>query len=153
MTNSKVILVAEDEENDFFLLNWAFAKQNPQIVLLRVQDGIEAIQYLEGSDGYTDRQQYPFPDLLILDIKMPRKDGLEVLEWVRKHPQLKPLITVILSSSRQDRDVGLAYSLGANSYLTKPNDSVGFKDIAQAINDYWFHWSQRPHIHSALSLK
>ena len=142
----RVILVAEDEDNDFFLLQWAFAKNGDKVTLIRVADGVEAIHYLEGRDNFSDRNAYPLPDIVMLDLKMPRRDGFEVLEWLQKHPVLKSIVAIVLSSSRQEKDVNRAYQLGANSYLTKPNDSVGFTEMARSIYNFWFRWAQAPRL-------
>lgn len=144
MTAGRVILVAEDEENDFHLLGWAFAKHKEKVWLIRVRDGAEAISYLEGKGCYADRKQFPAPDLCFLDLKMPLKDGFDVLEWLKAHPEYRPPVLIVLSSSRNERDVARAYKLGVNSYLAKPNDSVGLVQLTKVIIDFWFRCAQIP---------
>jgi CheY-like chemotaxis protein len=144
MDTTRVILVAEDEDNDFMLLERALKKQNGKFFLTRARDGVEAINYLSGTDDFADRNRFPMPDLLLLDLKMPRKDGFEVLEWVRSQPSLNRLVAVVLSSSRQDCDIARAYELGANSYVAKPNDYDGLVALTRILIDYWLTWSQLP---------
>lgn len=152
MPARRYILVAEDDENDFFLLKWAFSKnaeKGDQVTLIRVPDGVEAINYFEGREGYADRKQFPLPDLVMLDLKMPRKDGFEVLQWLQSHPVFRSTVVIVLSSSKQEQDVKRAYALGANSYLSKPNDSVGLTGMTKSIIDFWFRWSQCPQLNAA----
>jgi CheY-like chemotaxis protein len=123
------ILVAEDNEDDVFLLREAFKKAGVTSHLEAVTDGVEAVAYLSGEGGYSDRATYPLPDVLLLDLNMPRKDGLEVLEWVRSDPQCSRLMVHVLTASSRASDVERAYALHANSYTVKPNrisDLVGF---------------------------
>src|SRR5581483_1794343 len=98
----------------------AFAKANVPNPLIIVGDGDAAIAYLAGVDGYADRTRFPLPALVLLDLKLPRRSGLEVLEWIRKQPGVRRIPVVVLTSSRQRPDVDCAYDLGANSYLVKP---------------------------------
>jgi CheY-like chemotaxis protein len=122
MSDQGVILVAEDNEVDVLLLRRAFAKAQLLNPLQVVHNGEEAIAYLSGKGKYTNRAEYPLPDLVLLDLKMPHKNGLEVLEWIREQPSLSGLRVVMLTSSDQARDVNAAYQLGANSFLVKPVD-------------------------------
>src|SRR5687767_12659328 len=117
------LLHVEDDPNDVLLLQRAIRRGNLPIAVLAVGDGETAIAYLNGDAGYEDRQRYPIPDLVLLDLKIPRKSGLEVLSWIRDHPALRRLPVAVLTSSRHDRDIEQAYDRGANSYLVKP---VGF---------------------------
>src|SRR5258705_12172576 len=112
-----VILLAEDREDDILLVQRAFAKGEIANPLFVVRDGDEAICYLSGIGKYGNRAEYPLPDLLLLDLKMPRTDGFEVLRWVRQQPGLSALRIVVLTSSENIRDVNQAYRLGANSFL------------------------------------
>jgi CheY-like chemotaxis protein len=146
MVKRPLILVAEDEDNDFFLLNWAFGKHPQKVSLTRAADGVQAIDYLFGANEYSDRARFPLPDLLLLDLKMPRRDGFEVLQAVRSHSITKPLVAIVLSSSRDERDIRRAYLLGANSYLTKPNDTHGFIEVARILIEYWIRSAQRPEL-------
>jgi CheY-like chemotaxis protein len=151
MSISKGVLIAEDEDNDFLLMERAFAKNSEKVPVTRARDGVEVISYLTGADGFEDRRQFPLPGVLLLDLKMPRKGGFEVLEWIRNHPAFKPMIVIILSSSAQDKDVTNAYRLGANSYLTKPNDYAGLFELVNALVEYWLRWSQHPKVNGGSS--
>jgi CheY-like chemotaxis protein len=138
------ILHVEDDLNDVLLLQRAVRRAGLPIGVTSVPDGESAIAYLNGDRTYSDRRLYPLPDLVLLDLKIPRKSGLEVLSWIRMHPQFKRLPVTVLTSSRHDRDMEQAYDTGANSYLVKP---VGFDALLQMItvvNTYWFSLNQRP---------
>src|SRR5262249_444814 len=122
MSNLKHVLVAEDESTDAFLLRLAFAKGRIPATLHFVVNGEEAIAYLKGETRYADRTTHPLPDLMLLDLKMPRVNGFDVLRWLRQQPGLKRLPVAVLSSSGLTEDLNLAYELGANCYLVKPCD-------------------------------
>ena len=111
-----VILLAEDDPNDVLLIERAFQRTHVANSLQVVRDGEEALAYLSGQGPFADRERHPLPVLLLMDLKMPRKSGLEVLEWVRQQPGLKRLPIVVLTSSNQGPDINRAYELGANSY-------------------------------------
>jgi CheY-like chemotaxis protein len=119
---TQTILYAEDDSNDVFLLTRALRKLGFQNPIQHVQDGAVAISYLTGSNGFSDRTKYPLPSVLLLDLKMPVKDGFEVLEWLRSHPAFEKLPVVVLSSSDLGEDKGKAQELGATAYLTKSFD-------------------------------
>src|SRR5579872_4629564 len=101
MIANRTVLVAEDNEDDFFLFQRALTKAKFESPVQRVENGEEAIAYLAGEGGYDDRVKYPLPSLLLLDLKMPRRTGFEVLEWTRQHPVYKKLPVIILTSSSQ----------------------------------------------------
>ena len=128
------ILLAENERNDVFLIRRALAQANLLNPLHVVNDGVLAIQYLEGHGIYNDRAKYPLPFLLLLDLNMPRKGGFEVLEWVREQPALRFLPTVVLTSSRDTPDIDRAYELGANSYLVKPPEAESLAEMLLEIS-------------------
>ncbi|MCI0747044.1 MAG: response regulator [Verrucomicrobia subdivision 3 bacterium] len=141
---SPVVLIAEDSEVDVMMLRRAFKDAGLLKPLQVVQNGEEAIFYLEGQGKFADRAKYPLPDLFLLDLRMPRKNGFEVLEWLRRQPGLLRLPTIVLTTSDQIKDVNRAYELGANSFLTKPLNFVEFKDSIQAIYNYWTTLSRTP---------
>jgi len=128
MADSPVILVAEDSENDVVILRKALSEAFIEHQLFVVSDGDECIEYLNGSSRFSDRSQYPFPHLLLLDLAMPRKNGFEVLDWIRDQPGFKRLPVVVLTSSQKLRDMNRAYRLGAVSFLLKP---PSFKDLSE----------------------
>lgn len=119
--NEPVILIAEDCEYDVFMLCRMLAGIGAFVPVHVVRDGEEAIHYLEGSGKYTNRDEYPLPDLFLLDLKMPRANGFDVLRWVRSQPSLSTLRIIVLTSSDDLYDIHEAYRLGASSYLVKPH--------------------------------
>ena len=141
-----IILVAEDGEEDTMLLRRALLKANFLNPLHIVPNGEEAIAYLQGEGKYAARDEYPLPSLLLLDLKMPRKDGFEVLEWIREQPGLSSLRVVVLTASDEIRDVNRAYQLGANSFLVKPVDFPSFVEVTLALKGYWLWMSKEPQI-------
>ena len=118
--DAKVILLAEDDENDILLARRAAKRAGIAWPIQAVKDGEEAKKYLRGDGIYGDRSKYPFPCMLVTDLKMPRCDGLELLKWIRENPPCRVVPTVILSASPSAEDVRRAYELGANCYLCKP---------------------------------
>jgi CheY-like chemotaxis protein len=115
------ILVVDDSPNDVFLLEQAFKKAAATSRLFSLQDGTEARAYLKGENQFSDRALHPFPDLLLLDLNMPRMNGFEFLQWLREDPECGALVVYVLSASARDADVQRAYALGANSYVVKPS--------------------------------
>lgn len=138
------VLMAEDDENDVFFMKRAFQQAQIANPLHRVKDGEEAIAYLQGDGGYADRDKFPIPYLLLLDLKMPRKNGFEVITWLKQQPGLKRLPVVVLTSSREDPDVNRAYELGANTYLVKPVQFEGLVEMMKALNLYWLILAEKP---------
>jgi CheY-like chemotaxis protein len=131
------ILLVEDEENDALLLKRAFKKNNILNPVQWVKDGLEAIAYLNGQGAYNNRALYPFPEVVLLDLKMPRMGGLELLGWIRDHPDTRVIPTIIMSSSREDVDIEKAYNLGANTYMIKPSNFDTLSRLVKATHDYW----------------
>jgi CheY-like chemotaxis protein len=131
------VLLAEDDPNDRRLFQLALRRNKKPIQVHEVADGMEVIQYLKGEGKFAERNKFPFPNLLILDLKMPRMTGLEVLHWLRHKPEFARLCTVMLSGSGLDADVAEAYRLGANSYFEKPNDFNHFIKVLDVIFNYW----------------
>lgn len=138
------ILLVEDNTDDVFLIQRAFRTANLANPIRVIGDGEEAIAYLGGQGRYTDRARYPLPVLLLLDLKLPRRSGLEVLEWRLTQPGLRRLPTVVLTSSRENVDVNRAYDLGANSYLVKPVAFEALMDIVKTLNLYWLILNEPP---------
>lgn len=143
MLDRNVILLAEDDEDHILLVRRAFNKAAFLNPLQVVHDGEEAIQYLKGEGPYANRAEYPLPTLLLLDLKMPKKNGFEVLEWIRSKPALCALRVVVLTSSEEIHDVNRAYQLGASSVLVKPADFEKFVAVLQALQGFWI-WTSKP---------
>ena len=137
MSRAFTILHIEDDPNDILLVERAMKKSNSGAQLRAVSDGDMAVTYLKGEGDFAKRELYPLPDLLLLDLKMPRKSGLEVLAWIRKEDPFKLTPVVIFTSSKHDQDINKAYDLGANSYLVKP---VGFDALLETIKQIQFYW-------------
>ena len=143
-SEQSIILVAEDREEDIVIIRKAFQKAGLDIPLHFVRDGEETISYLAGVGRYSNRIEYPLPALLLLDLKMPRVDGFEVLRWIRRQPTLANLRVVVLTSSEEIRDVNKAYDLGANSFLVKPMDFELSVGLASALEHYWVQLDKAP---------
>jgi len=141
---SETILLAEDTEDHVILIQRAFAKANLLNPLQVVKDGQEAIAYLRGEGIYADRRRYPFPALMLLDLKMPNTDGFGVLKWLRDQKHLPALRVVVLTTSDRIFDMQRAYELGAHSFLTKPVDFRDFVQLGPAIKGQWVWMTQPP---------
>ena len=136
-TKDLTILLVEDDPNDVVLIKRAFQKNGLINPLQVVNNGEEAVKYLEGKSPFNDRSKFPVPILILLDLKMPKMNGFEFLKWIRNHPVYRKTIVVILTSSKESPDVNLAYELGANSYLVKP---VEFNDLIRLIKELHLYW-------------
>lgn len=143
MTRNTVLLV-EDNPSDVFIIQRTFRKLKVDIALEVAADGDEAIAYLDGTGKYADRERFPMPALILLDLKLPRRSGFEVLEWIRKQPVLCRVPVVVLTSSRHPDDVNLAYDRGANSYVVKTVNPSETEELGTIIHRYWLGINQRP---------
>lgn len=137
MTREHTVLVVEDSADDVLFIRRALKKAGIACPLHVVGDGDAALEYLEGRGAYADRAAFPFPTLMLLDLKLPRRSGLEVLEAVRGHPLRSRIVIVVLTGSRQSVDVDRAYVLGANSYLVKPIAPDALTELVRALGLYW----------------
>lgn len=146
MINPTPILHVEDNEDDQFFLRRACEVVGIQNVIHCLEDGQKAIDYLSSKAPYGDRQQYAIPCLIILDLKLPKVHGLDVLKWIRAHNEFKSIVIVILSSSPLRNDVDLAYDMGVNSFLVKPLTSEEMTNIARLIKEYWLETNQFPSV-------
>lgn len=144
MPEHAVILLAEDEEDYVLLLKKAFSEAGVKNPLYVVSTGKEAMAYLKGEGKYASRDEYPLPDLLLLDIKLPGYSGLEIIGWARSQPGLAGLRIVVLTSSDELRDVNDAYRLGANSFLLKPYDFDDLVHLSRIVKEFWLQLSKCP---------
>jgi DNA-binding response OmpR family regulator len=130
------VLIVEDDDNDFMFLELALVAEKFEANIRHVCDGEEAIEYLSGENDFANRDLYPMPKLMVLDVKMPRKNGFEVLAWLRQHAALATLPVIIFSSSGQPADVKRAYDLGATAYLVKPSSYLSYSEVVQTIKHF-----------------
>ena len=149
MSDQALFLLIEDTENDVLLIQRAFIKAKVLNPLLIVKTAEEAIAYLQGEGRYSNRIEFPLPELILLDLKLPGMDGFDFLRWIRRQEGLASMRIVVLTSSDLMRDVNLAYQLGANSFLVKPIDFERFVEISQALNGYWMWLSRAPDTYRA----
>lgn len=143
-SDGRTILLVEDDQNDVFFLQYAFETAGIGNPLQVVTDGQEAINYLAGAGKYRDRQRFPLPCLVLLDLKLPGKMGTEVLRWMRGQPHLANLLVVVLTSSSEVNDIDRAYECGAQSYLVKPLSLEKRLELAKAIKNYWLELNEFP---------
>jgi CheY-like chemotaxis protein len=142
--STPAILLAEDSEDDYALMQRAIERAGITHQIRRVPTGERTLAYLKGEGIYADRKQYPFPDLLFLDLKMPRMNGFEVLQAIRKEPFLRRLIVIVVTSSEEIRDIDRAYEYGANSYLVKPVSFTELVEEVRLVKDYWLKINNPP---------
>lgn len=144
------VLLVEDDINDIFLVKRAFKMAGIPNPLQVATDGQEAISYLLGTGKYADRETYPMPKLMVMDIKMPRLTGFEVLEWVKSQPSaLKRIPVIIVSSSDNHNDINKAYELGANAYMVKPVNFRAVEHLFASITHYWGLECAKPELEPA----
>lgn len=143
---SQPVLLVEDDENDVVFVQRAFKHAGILNPLHVARNGDEAVDYLQGTGNFADRERFPLPVFMLLDLKMPRRSGLEVLEWVKERSGLKRIPIVVLTSSKNDADVNRAYELGANSYLVKPVSFEGLIELVKSLQLYWLVLNERPAI-------
>jgi CheY-like chemotaxis protein len=132
-----IVLHVDDDPNDTALLQAATQKADVDFDLKNVEDGEAAIAYLSGTEKYADRKRYRLPSLVLLDLKMPRSTGFEILKWIREHPAFKRLPVIVLSGSELQDDISNAYAAGADSYLVKPLGFEALVNLVKRINEIW----------------
>jgi|ERR1041385_560238 CheY-like chemotaxis protein len=130
-----LVLMVDDSEDDCLLIRRAIGKADRLRFIGSVSDGEELISYLTGKDCYSDRQRFPLPDMLLLDLKMPRKNGFEVLEWLQSQP-FENMVVVVLSGSEQLEDVTRAMDLGADYYHVKQGESAKRSELVKLLEQY-----------------
>jgi CheY-like chemotaxis protein len=147
------ILLVEDEDGDVCFMQLAMKKADVLNPLQVASNGQEAIDYFKGIGKFANREEFPLPCLVLLDLKLPRVMGLDVLKWIRQQPEVA-VIVIILSSSKEEADITTAYRLGANGYLVKPSDVNQLTDMAKSIKDFWLtHNTPPPEAREAMVVK
>jgi len=141
---AKIILLVEDNPDDEELAMLAFERSRIANEMIVVRDGQEALDYLFGAGAYADRDALVQPQVVLLDLKLPKVDGLEVLRRVRADPRTRRLPVVVLTSSREEEDLLTSYDLGANSYVRKPVDFARFSDAMRHLQMYWLVLNEPP---------
>jgi CheY-like chemotaxis protein len=144
MAERGLILIVDDDENDLVLVRYAFEQAQVFNPIQTLHDGIEAIEYLKGKGRYSDREKYPLPCLMLLDLKMPQCDGFEVLAWRQKETGLKYFPVVVFTSSSQERDIQRAMELGATAYAVKPAQLEYFIAVAKELQSKWLEPGNKP---------
>ena len=145
--DDQTVLLAEDDPSDAHFVQRAFGKAEISSRLIRLFDGDDVVHYLDGKAPYENRANFQLPCLLLLDLKLPKRSGLEVLRWVRSRAdQLRLLPIIMLTSSRNRVDVNRAYDYGANSYIPKPNSQKELADLFVALKLYWMRFNEFPGI-------
>ncbi len=140
------VLLVEDRDDDIFFMRRAWKLQGITQTLQVVTDGREAIAYLGGDGKFSDRQKFPLPCLILLDLKLPYVMGLDVLKWIRKQARLKTLPVIILTSSSVQTDIDEAYKLGANAFLVKPSNVHKLDELVRLIRDFWLAANSFPQL-------
>lgn len=136
-TGTPIVLYVEDEEIDRFFMEIAFEREGLKKALRTAHDGQAAIDYLEGKGDHSDREKYPLPGVVLLDLNLPGVHGFAVLEWIRRHPDHRELPVVIFSSSELDEDQARAKLLGANKFIKKPGSGLSFQDVVRTLKEEW----------------
>jgi CheY-like chemotaxis protein len=140
----KSLLLIEDDPNDVALFRRAAHKAGLTVEIDNAEDGDAAVRYLETRVEQSTDETAGLPWIVLLDLKMPRKSGLEVLQWLRGQPRLRFVPVIIFTSSRESSDIARAYELGANSYLVKPVSFDQLKEMVRDVNHYWLELNENP---------
>lgn len=140
MTANRAILLVEDNEDDLFLMKRALRSARIVNRLIVVQTGQEAMDYLAGTGKFADRDSYPIPAAVFIDLKLPFVFGHEVLAWIRRRKEFESLVVIVLTSSNEASDLNRCYSLGANSYLIKPPSAEQLEARAKAFKWQWLEY-------------
>lgn len=138
------ILLAEDDDDDYFLTAKALKENRLLNEVSRVKDGEELMNYLQHHGVFSNADRSPEPSLILLDLNMPRKDGLEALHEIKSNPELRHIPVVVLTTSRAEEDVVRSYQLGVNSFITKPVTFQGLVEAMKALGRYWFEVVELP---------
>jgi CheY-like chemotaxis protein len=146
MAMSQTILLVEDDDNDILFMKMAMEKSGIPNPLQVATHGRQAMEYLQGLDKYANRETYPLPCMVLLDLKLPYVPGLEVLRRIRQDPVLKDIIVIILTSSQEASDVDQAYDIGTNAYVVKPPNIDKLQNLIEAIKVFWLDFNMPPRV-------
>jgi CheY-like chemotaxis protein len=149
MQRQCTILIVDDDENDIFFVKRAFVEINVHCTFQMLKNGQETIDYLSGHGEFSDREKFPLPMMILMDLKMPIMDGFQVLAWLRGRPGIKVIPTVVFSSSDLPSDITRAYELGANSFMTKSVTYDGLLVKLQTLSQYWLEHCKHPQVGEA----
>ena len=138
------ILMADDDPDDRMMADQAFRQYRLKNGVVFVEDGQELMDYLHHQGKYSDADQFPLPDLILLDLNMPRKDGREALTEIKTNPKLRRIPVVILTTSQAEEDILRSYELGVNAYITKPVTFQGLAETIRMLNIFWFELVKLP---------
>jgi CheY-like chemotaxis protein len=138
------ILLVEDSPDDVFFMKRALNRAGANVSVQVAEDGEAALQYLNGDGAFANRLEFPLPRLILLDLRMPRLPGFEVLKWVRSREEFDCTPVIVFSSSREDSDMKKAYSLGANAFLVKSGDSSQLLDMVKCMVEFWLKHNEAP---------
>lgn len=145
--NAPVILLVEDNSFDVQLIRSALERTPGEINLIRVDDGDKAVDYLSGVTPFNDRERYPVPVTMVLDIKLPKRSGFEVLQWLRSQEgPMKRLPTLMLTSSKHQIDINQAFDRGANAYMTKPDTIKELTSLMGELKNFWLKRVELPDV-------
>lgn len=145
-----VVLLVEDDVSDAQLIKIALGRTPGEVNLIRIEDGDRAVDYLTGTAPYDDREKYPLPLTMLLDIKLPKRSGLELLQWLRSQAgPLKRLPVMMLTSSSHRIDVNRAFERGANAYFTKPESLKELVAMLADLKSFWLQWVEFPDLDDA----
>jgi CheY-like chemotaxis protein len=143
--NSNIILIADDDADDRLLIKEAFEESEWKNPLHFVQDGVELLDYLYRQNKFAVLAGEPLPDLILLDLNMPRKNGIEVLEEIKSDERLKTIPIIVFTTSKAEEDILRSYNLGVNSFITKPVSFDLLVELTKSLAKYWFEIVKLPH--------
>lgn len=149
MTDHKksiLILIADDDAEDRMLLKEALEENRLKNAIQFVENGEELMEYLQSRGKFTNREKYPLPGLILLDLNMPKKDGREALKEIKEDPQLRFIPVVVLTTSKAEEDIVKTYNLGVSSFITKPVTFVALVEMMKTLSEYWFELVELPKI-------
>lgn len=141
--NSTILLI-EDSPDDVFFMKRAFKLADFPYPLQVVEDGEKALEYLGGTGPFSNRVEFPLPSLVLLDLRLPRVPGVDVLKWMRSQPSFTCVPIIVLTSSKEERDMRTVYGLGANSFLVKPSDANELTAMVKALVVFWLRYNSVP---------